>query len=146
MLHPAFCSYKGLHILLLSVPAERDTKMKNTFNSNLVMIGENIRKRREALGLSQTELATEVNIERARISEYENGMRDMRLSKLQGIAAALGCEVERLLMTKSDESNVTKKHIQLLQRITMLPEADREKICTAIEYMLLGAEAGERRK
>ncbi len=40
---------------------------RNSYNPDLVMIGENIRKRREALGMSQTELASGLETNRSAI-------------------------------------------------------------------------------
>ena len=56
-----------------------------------------IRERREALGLSQTELAEAVGISAKSLSRYESGERDPRASDLVKIADALGCSVELLV-------------------------------------------------
>ena len=56
-----------------------------------------IRERREALGLSQTELAEAVGISAKSLSRYESGEREPRASDLVKIADALGCSVELLV-------------------------------------------------
>lgn len=122
------------------------TSAKLAFNTSLIMIGENIRKRRETMGMSQTELANEVGIERARISEYENGVRDMRLSKLHGIAHALDCEMTAILGRDDATQKASDGHEQLLTRIASLPAEEREKLWTALEYMVVGAEAGQKKR
>lgn len=56
-----------------------------------------IRERREALGLSRTELAEAVGISAKSLSRYESGEREPRASDLVKIADALGCSVELLV-------------------------------------------------
>lgn len=56
-----------------------------------------IRERREALGLSRTELAEAVGISAKSLSRYESGEREPRASDLVKIASNLGCSVEDLV-------------------------------------------------
>ena len=63
-------------------------------------LGERIRERREALGLSQVELATRAHIDIATLSKLENGRSGERgptLSRLYQVATALGCRPSALL-------------------------------------------------
>jgi transcriptional regulator with XRE-family HTH domain len=52
-------------------------------------IGERLRNRRTALGLSQESLAWEADVAQATISNYENGRHDIPVSVLISICRAL---------------------------------------------------------
>ena len=69
-------------------------------NINLVNrlenIGLNIRKYRKQMKLSQVELAVEVGIDRAYLSEIENGRTNPSVNVLYAIADALRIEIECL--------------------------------------------------
>jgi transcriptional regulator with XRE-family HTH domain len=60
-------------------------------------IGDNVRARRKASNMTQTELAERAGITQAVISRLEAGEENLKLSTLRGIAAALGCAVIDLL-------------------------------------------------
>ena len=61
-------------------------------------IGENIKKRRLALRLTQTELAEKSKVvTQALICKLEGGEDNVKIDTLRGIAAALGCSVVDLL-------------------------------------------------
>lgn len=64
------------------------------------MIGKNIRKLREILGLSQKELATAVGIARPIISQIESGSRKVSADELPAFSRALNASVEQLLGTE----------------------------------------------
>lgn len=55
-------------------------------------IGENIKKAREAAGLTQKELAEKLGISVAMISRWEKGTRNPKMSTLTKIADAIGCD------------------------------------------------------
>ena len=59
-------------------------------------IAENIKKHREAAGLSQTELATMVAVEQGSISKFENGIKTPSIAMGKAIAKALGCTLDEL--------------------------------------------------
>jgi HTH-type transcriptional regulator/antitoxin HipB len=59
----------------------------------LVEIGERIRKRRVALGLTQAELARRSCTSRSAIARIEVGDADPRMLTLQKVGAALGVEL-----------------------------------------------------
>ena len=61
------------------------------------LFGLQLRSVREERGLSQIEMAADLNTSPWRISEWENGKRDLTLTTLRGIANALGVPVARLL-------------------------------------------------
>ena len=63
-------------------------------------IGINIRKRRDALGLSQEALAHESGIHRTYISGLERGIRNPTVTIVQSIAVALDISPSKLLEEK----------------------------------------------
>ena len=73
-------------------------------NINLVNrlenIGLNIRKYRKQMKLSQVELAVEVGIDRAYLSEIENGRTNPSVNVLYALADALKIEIEKLFTTE----------------------------------------------
>ena len=52
-------------------------------------VGARIRAAREAIGISQMELAERLEVEQGTVSRWENGDREPRLTTLAQIAAAL---------------------------------------------------------
>jgi transcriptional regulator with XRE-family HTH domain len=60
-------------------------------------IGANIRKARTNRGLTQNDLAGQVNASQQQIAGYELGEKDMPLSRLFDIAAVTGVTVADLL-------------------------------------------------
>ena len=63
----------------------------------LKTIGKNIRSFRKKAGLSQIDLAVAVGIDRAYLSEIENGHRNFTIMLLQNLATALSVPLEDLL-------------------------------------------------
>ncbi len=59
-------------------------------------IGTNIRSRREAEGLDQTELAERVHVTQVMISYIENGRKNPSVPLLVDIAKALHCTMDEL--------------------------------------------------
>ena len=60
-------------------------------------LGENLRKLRLKKNMSQVDLATALNVDRAYISNIENGRMNPTLSNLEKIAVALGISSSELL-------------------------------------------------
>lgn len=60
-------------------------------------LGENLRKWRQKKDMSQVDLATALGVDRAYISNIENGRMNPTLSTLEKIAGALGISTSELL-------------------------------------------------
>jgi transcriptional regulator with XRE-family HTH domain len=60
-------------------------------------IGENIRKFREAKGLTQQQLADKLNMARPTLTQFERGSRIPNMSTGDAIARELGCTIIELL-------------------------------------------------
>lgn len=61
-------------------------------------IGENIKKLREQQGLSQEELATQVNVTRPMITQIERGTKVLTVPLGMEIAKALHCDLKELIV------------------------------------------------
>lgn len=55
-----------------------------------------LRDRRLSAGLTQEQLAEIIGVQKSRISEYENGKRNMSVITAKKIAVACGCGIEDL--------------------------------------------------
>ncbi|MEE0181315.1 MAG: helix-turn-helix transcriptional regulator [Anaerovoracaceae bacterium] len=64
---------------------------------NYYEIGQKIRKKRKALGLSQEELAEKVEISTTHMSHIETGNTKLSLAVFVSIAEALSCQTDELL-------------------------------------------------
>lgn len=60
-------------------------------------VGDKIRQRRRALGLTQARLADEVGRTESSIAKYERGTTEIPMSVLEKIAATLKCNLDDLL-------------------------------------------------
>ena len=62
------------------------------------IVGENVRRAREAIGLSQEELGDKAGIDRTYVSGVERGVRNPTLKVLARLAHALETTPDRLLV------------------------------------------------
>ena len=62
-----------------------------------IKIGNNIRKYRKKLGISQEELATKAKVDLTSVSEIESGLRNTSIEMLHKLANALGVKVRDLV-------------------------------------------------
>lgn len=70
-------------------PDEPDTAMQT--------VGANIRKAREAAGMTQTDLAVKISTTQATIFRYESGTQDPSATRVMQLVKALGCTVADIL-------------------------------------------------
>lgn len=64
----------------------------------MIDVGKRIREKRKALGLTQDQLCLVVGISKSFLSEVETGKRNLSSAHLLGIAKALGCSCDYLLV------------------------------------------------
>jgi len=65
-------------------------------------LGENLRRLREAAGLSQGELAMLARLNLKMIQRIENGEGDTGISKVKALIIALGCTADELLFDEAE--------------------------------------------
>ncbi len=63
----------------------------------VLLLGENVRRVRQARGLSQEQLALEAGMKRSYLSELERGLRNPTVRALERLALALGIDPSELL-------------------------------------------------
>ena len=108
-------------------------------NKDIIEVGENIRKRREALGISQNELALQVDTSLNAIHLYENANRIMRLDRWFLIADALKTTPSRIGPTRyCSKENVDPRLLNLMERSKKLPPEKRDELFRNMEYLLNG--------
>ncbi|WP_412842358.1 helix-turn-helix transcriptional regulator [Eggerthella guodeyinii] len=66
------------------------------------MLGAEIRRRRNAAGLSQQEFAQSIGMNRTRIREIERGEGNPQLNTLLRIASGLGTTLQKIFSSISD--------------------------------------------
>ncbi len=60
-------------------------------------LSENIKLMRESRGLSQSELAEKIGLQKQNVSAYERGVKVPTVEKLVAIADTLQCSTDKLL-------------------------------------------------
>lgn len=74
----------------------------DNLQNRLKNIGKNIREYRKKLNLSQIELAVEVGIDRAYLSEIENGRTNTSINILYAISDALKIDITDLFIVNEN--------------------------------------------
>lgn len=62
-----------------------------------------VRARREALGMTQGDLAEKVGVSRGAVSLWESGLRNPETWRLPALAAALGCKAGELFAPSDNQ-------------------------------------------
>lgn len=60
-------------------------------------LGENVKKFRLELGLTQKKLAEQVDLKRNTISDVENGKMLLSINSLKRVAKVFGCTIDELV-------------------------------------------------
>jgi len=64
--------------------------------------GINLRRHREALDLSQEDLAEKADLHRTYIGSVERGERNVSIDNMERLAAGVGCTIQTLLDTPQE--------------------------------------------
>ncbi len=92
------------------MPEKTDkSKLRKPSSRMTQILADNIRAFRRTKGLSQENLADMCNLHRTYVGSVERGERNVTLSTLEVIAAALGVSVPRLLTEEGIENDDEKK-------------------------------------
>ena len=88
-------------------------------------VGENLRIRREELGMSQDQLADIVGTSRQAVSRYENGESEIKITTFIQYADALEAEPQELFPERFRERKKPSEKLELLINIACgLPDGD----------------------
>ena len=71
--------------------------MQRTKNGPLIVLGENIRRFREAKGLSQEQLAFEAGLDRTYVGGAERGERNLTILSALKVSRALNVKLSQLV-------------------------------------------------
>lgn len=74
------------------------------------IVGENIRKKRKELGLTQKELAKMIATTQQNIVQYEKGLRNPKIGTLKKIAYALNTDVSNLLGKPDSDHSIDESY------------------------------------
>ena len=100
-------------------------------------IGAEIKRRREALGISQNQLAKRSGCAQSTLSAIENTTKKPSSETLAGIAEALGCTVAELRgETPSAAPRLTAEERQLLRVFRHLNQSGRAYVRDMADYAL----------
>jgi len=114
--------------------------MKRLSDEILQTIGAEVRRRREAAGLSMDELAQRAELHKNYINRIELGQADFSVSALWSVAAALGCELGDLF--PASKHAITP---EVLSAARVLAEADPE-VRKAVMTLLAHVPSTRRRR
>lgn len=80
------------------------------------LVGENVRRYRDAAGMTQAALAAEMDVDRAYVSGLELGQRNPTVVTLWHVALALGVKPYQLLEKGASAPNTGRKRVQPRRR------------------------------
>ncbi len=116
-------------------PIKRRFVGTNTIDMN---IADKIKTVREAKGLSQKEVALNINMDASQYSKIENGKNDPSSSTLDKIAQALGVSLSELFASEDifrDVNSADKTLVEKIRLIEALEPTDRTSIFSLIDSL-----------
>lgn len=98
---------------------------------NYKIIGERLRKLRKYMGLSQTQVASILNVGRDAILRIEKGERKIDLGELMRFSKLYNISLEELINNRNYSSD---NEIAFARGFSKLTEKDKKEIISLIEY------------
>ena len=98
--------------------------------ANLKEIGKRIQNRRKQLGLTQEQLADEMNVSVQMVSNLERGNKSIRIDNLLRLCQLLSVSTDYILTGKENASDISA----LAQQIAALPEKEKAMIRLLVDY------------
>ncbi len=95
--------------------------------SNNMDISKNIKRIREAKGLSQKEVISAIDMGAAQYSRIENGKTDPSVSTLMKIAKALGVSMAELFTNKEVLQDINSVDTTLMERVALIDTLTKEE-------------------
>jgi transcriptional regulator with XRE-family HTH domain len=108
------------------------------------VVGERIRKRRLALGMTQTDLAERINVRFQQVQKYENGLNRVAASRLWQIALALEVPVNYFFESVTEAEtpqqsagiSVSKRRMrELVDLFADLPDAQQSAVMSFLRSL-----------
>ena len=101
------------------------------------ILGERIKERRQALHISQSELANKLGYsDKTAISKIENGINDLTQSKIVAFADALQTSYQYLLgWVDNPDLNLTPQESRLLAYWKLLNDTQKESVINIVKAM-----------
>lgn len=101
-------------------------------------VGENIRRRRIELQMTQTDLARKLGYTaKSSISEVESGKQDLTLGRIELFANALSCSVIDLIDIETQNSNMTNRimsyYTKLISAYNKASPKEKKAVCTILD-------------
>lgn len=109
-------------------------------NNEIYQIGQNIRARRKALGLSQDDLADRLGTDRNAISRHENGSREMGIIAFCDYSEALMANPSDLLPERV-RPKLEGTYAELMETAAGLPDGDLAILLAMAKRMKNGFDA-----
>jgi transcriptional regulator with XRE-family HTH domain len=106
---------------------------KNDANAAQTQLGERIREIREYLGLSQSDVAAHLNLQRPAVGAIEAGKRRLTATELKQLAELFRYPVSYILGT--DEEGPPAEVIALARATKNLTEKDRKELLRFAEFL-----------
>ncbi len=88
------------------------TVIKSEVEPLLVALGQVIRERRTALGMSQEDLAQKSGLHRTYVSDVERGIRNLTVGALWFIASGLGISLRELILQTEHKDAMAPRRIE----------------------------------
>ncbi len=95
-------------------------------------IGKRISTRRKQLGLTQEQLADQMNVSIQMVSNLERGNKAIRIENLLHLSEILAVSTDYILTGKESSLDIS----DLTAQIAALPESSRKMIRMLVEYCL----------
>ncbi len=103
---------------------EKNTRFRKSIKEET--LGQRIRAARIRMGMTQEELAEEMNTTKSMISYYENEHGDMKQSMIAEFAKILGTTVEYLVCGVIKESRPDASSAEMMQLFSSMDEQTKE--------------------
>lgn len=100
------------------------------------MLGDNLKNYRKAAGLTQAEVAAELNLERSNISRYEANTYSPSIDVLKKMAKLFGVSLEQLLDNKPPKPAERTAEDKLVSVYQRLSDESRTQLMS-VAYLLL---------
>ena len=99
------------------------------------LVGKRIQMYRKAKGLTQEQLAEEVNLSRNFLSAVERGVYGLPFDKLVEIINILDCSADEIFVDVINKGYLIKSS-RLSDKIASLPKEEQERILAIVETLV----------